>query len=578
VRPGTDKAAGSVGVVYTSATGGTWTYSGKISASRKPGLRLIAVGGSDHGTVVSAGVPGGHVVAYQSVDGKSWQRSDIPDAGPSLAGPQSSAATLALSGLTVSGPAGPASGSAPSGAPAGGTSAGDANGGNVVAVGTANSTDSRQGFLAVIGSPAAPTSPAGTAPAGTAPAGSAPAGSARVNLAAIPGDTYPELAVSSIASHAGVDVAVGSANGHPAVWAASGGGAWSAATGATADVFGRPGLAGLSSITVGGSGWLAVGAPAVGEPSQPIVVYSPDGRIWRAADRARAFAVPGATLRAAASGNRGYVIVGDRSLHGRIIGAAWRSAALNSWTAATDAAKGALEGGAKGGGAKIGPVRMLAVSAGPFGYVAVGQDGSAAAVWMSPDGRTWRLVDLPAVSGANGTVGGTSGTPASRTSPGASPGSGAGTGTGTSAGTSAVLTHVTAWGNRIVAAGTVSGADGITALIAVSADGGVTWTQHRIPLPGGHGTVTGLASAATGFTAVAAAGAPGRLDVILLKSADGTLWRTVAPRGAGLSGAGVQEITALAAAGGRLLGAGFTATQTAESPTIWTAALAPSKT
>jgi hypothetical protein len=40
----------------------------------------------------------------------------------------------------------------------------------------------------------------------------------------------------------------------------------------------------------------------------------------------------------------------------------------------------------------------------------------------------------------------------------------------------------------------------------------------------------------------------------------------------------VQEITALAAAGGRLLGAGFTATQTAESPTIWTAALAPSKT
>jgi hypothetical protein len=43
----------------------------------------------------------------------------------------------------------------------------------------------------------------------------------------------------------------------------------------------------------------------------------------------------------------------------------------------------------------------------------------------------------------------------------------------------------------------------------------------------------------------------------------------VAPAGNGLSGPGVQEITALASTGSTLTGAGFTATPAATVPTLW---------
>jgi hypothetical protein len=489
VRPGSDKTAGPDAVAYTSARGGTWSYAAKITAPGKGGLRPVAVGGSSQGAAMGAIAAGGRLTAYQSKDGRSWREAGIPGAAAAALSGQS------LAGLAVTPGGVVAAGTTPAAGAAGGTGA---------------QSDGEQGFLAVAG-------------AGTP-----------VDLAAIPGDLFPQQAVNAVAAGQGLDVAVGSANGRPAVWVAAPGGAWSPAVGATAAVFGRQGLATLSGVTAGGDGWLAVGGPVAGAPPHPIVVSSADGRTWRTMDGAKAFAVPGATTNAAASDGRGYVIVGDRLSHGHPVAAAWWSPGPGNWNPAGDAHKGALEGSGAA-------TSMLAVTAGPSGYVAVGADGASPAVWTSPDGRAWRLADLPVPPGAG----------------------------------SAVLRYVTVSGGRIVVAGTVAGTAGTAALFAVSADGGNTWAQTQVPLPGGNGAITGLTSTASGFVAAATAGAPGAFDVVVLRSADATAWQRITLAGTGLSGPGVQEITALTTSGGNLLGAGFTATQVAEHPTLWIAPPAP---
>jgi hypothetical protein len=58
--------------------------------------------------------------------------------------------------------------------------------------------------------------------------------------------------------------------------------------------------------------------------------------------------------------------------------------------------------------------------------------------------------------------------------------------------------------------------------------------------------------------------------VVVWTSADGSAWTTQIPRGPGLSGAGIQEITGLAASGdGALVGVGFAASASGEQPTVW---------
>jgi len=57
--------------------------------------------------------------------------------------------------------------------------------------------------------------------------------------------------------------------------------------------------------------------------------------------------------------------------------------------------------------------------------------------------------------------------------------------------------------------------------------------------------------------------------VAVWTSADGARWTVRAPRGTGLSGAGIQQITGLAVSDGALTGVGFTATPTTEQPTLW---------
>jgi hypothetical protein len=500
VRPGTSKTAGPDGVVYVSTTGGTWSYAGKISAGKKARLRLIAVHGSDQGSVVTALAGNNNLFAYRSGDGRSWARTAV----------LASANVTSLSGVTV------------------------ATGGNVVAAGAATpQPDSRQGFLAV---------------AGTGP-GARPS---VIGLAGIRGAAYPQRAVGAIAAAPGLEVAVGSANGQPAIWSAAPGGTWARAAGAGSAVFNRHGQVTLTGVTHGPGGWLAVGGHSVG-PAHPVVVFSQDGRTWQAADGVAPLSGAGVFAKGAVYGPAGYVIVGERLIGQHIIAVAWHAPRLvpaktaakpakNNrkrrrppplWAPAGNAGNGDLNGAHDSRA-------MLAVTAGPFGYVAAGQLASGPAVWTSPDGRAWRLHGLPVPSGG-----------------------------------SAALTFVTSSGNRIVAMGNVIGAGRSAPLAAVSTDGGKTWQESGVNLPGGSGAVTGLTTAAGRFVAVGTVGLPGGSDVVVLTSTDGTRWKAVAPSGGGLSGPGVQEITALTTAGGQLLGAGFTATQATEDLTLWIAPPTP---
>jgi hypothetical protein len=478
LRPGSS-ASGPEGVIYFSQTGSTWSYAGRITASKKSRLRLLTVCGSDQGAVIAATVAGGNLLAYASVGGQSWQQ-------PVVLGNTSA---MSLSSLTV------------------------LPGGSVVAAGAAAGPAGSQGFLAV-------------------------AGASRnvVDLARIPGAAFTQRAVSAIAATPGLDVAVGSAGGEPAVWVAPPGHPWSRAAGAAPAVFGRPGLVALTSITAGSSGWLAVGGQVGGVP-HPVAVFSPDGRTWQAADDAKAFAQPGAITSGVASHGSRYVIVGGRNIGGRASAAAWWSSGLGKWNRATYARKGALDG-------KGGMLRMFAVTAGSFGFVAIGQHGGAPAAWTSADGRAWRLIDLPAASG----------------------------------GGIASLSYVTASGNTVVAAGTAVRSTGSVPLVAVSTDGGLTWREITVPVPGNSARLTGLTATGSGFVAVGTTGAPGRRDVVVLTSADGTAWKPFVPSGTGLSGPGAQEITALTSAGGRLLGVGFTATAATDNPTLWVAPPTPAVT
>jgi hypothetical protein len=386
--------------------------------------------------------------------------------------------------------------------------------GGAVVTGTTAGTDSRQPAIAVV------------------------AGHARtvqVGVAAIAGAFDPQLAVNGVAADGGTQVAVGGANGFPAAWvSADGGSSWTRATGATQAVFGRPGTQQLTSVTYGGAGWLAVGGVVTGAARHPVVVSSADGSSWQAADGEAAFGSPGLVTEAAAAGPEGYVIVGDQDISNRTIAAAWWSGTAglteSGWRRAGDAAPGALDGA---GASK----QMLAVTASSTGFVAVGSDGNQASAWTSPDGRSWRQADLPVPIGA----------------------------------VRAVLARVASMGRTVAAVGTAVTTSGQRLPFAASSsDGGATWTESLLPVPAGLASVTALAAAGGEFTAAGTFGpTPGHQDVVLWTSASGATWKAVMPSGQGLTGPGIQAMTALTAAGSTLTGVGYIALPAGEQPVFW---------
>jgi hypothetical protein len=322
--------------------------------------------------------------------------------------------------------------------------------------------------------------------------------------AAIPAGLIPEEAVTGLA--AGPDgsmIAVGSADGYPAIWQSSADGAWrlvSSLALASAD----PGLAGLSAVTDGPSGWLAVG-------TGPFVLTSRDGTHWRSAG-AISHDLAGVSAVQAAGGPAGYVIVGKVvEPGGACLADVWRSRDLNSWTKARDVNE------------TSGSSQVLAVAADPSGFVSAGSRDGWPAVWTSPDGRDWTTARLPLPPGAS----------------------------------AGVIQQVAASGSRVVALGQQTTAGGTRPLAERSGDGGRTWQPVPFTAPGpavalatagSAVTFTALTAGPDGFTAAAQFGsAAGGLDAAVWTSADGRAWTRSAVSGLGAGSS--HEITALAVSG-----------------------------
>jgi hypothetical protein len=273
-----------------------------------------------------------------------------------------------------------------------------------------------------------------------------------------------------------------------------------------------------------------VGGVAADAPEHPVVIGSADGRVWSAADDEPAFTGTGLFTAQAAAGRAGYVIVGWQQVTPtRTVAAAWWSRGLTDWHRAGSAVAGAAS--AAGGSSQ-----MLAATAAADGFLAVGSHGSRPAAWTTPDGQTWTRADLPLPAGA----------------------------------TAALLQHVTAAGRTVVAAGQAQTPTGPVPFAARSDDGGRTWTESALPVPGGTAQVSALAAADGSFTATGVFGArPGEQDVVVWTSPDGTTWKAATPAGPGLASPGIQALTSLATSGRTLTGVGFSATPAGEQPTLW---------
>jgi hypothetical protein len=353
----------------------------------------------------------------------------------------------------------------------------------------------------------------------------------QVDVPEIPGAFDPQLAVNDIAAANGTQIAVGSANGYPAAWTSTdGGSSWARAAGATPAVFTRAGTQQLLSVTHGTGGWLAVGGVTAGAPQHPVVLSSADGSTWQAADGEAEFAGSGLVTVQAAAGAGGNVIVGYQVTAKGTIATAWWSTDAAGPASWRDAGIGEVAGW-------TGSTRMQAVTASSGGFVAVGAAGNQASAWTSQNGRTWRQDSLPVPIGS----------------------------------ARAMLEHVASTGRTVVAVGTaLTTAGQRLPFTASSSNGGATWTESILPAPSGQASVTALAAAGGSFTATGTFGSTAaHQDVVVWTSANGSAWHAVTPTGQGLTGPGIQAITALTSSGAAMLGVGFTASSAGEQPVLW---------
>ena len=367
VRPG----AGD-GVAYFSPNGRTWQYSATVGAAG--GFSPDVVKGSDYGFVVTGTNASGNYLAYTGTGtGATWLPTGSLGTKASYSSPPS--ATVASAD-------------------------------NVIAAGSAAVGQTGQQPVLL---------------------GATTAGRVRpVSLANIPGAVIPEVAVKSLAVAGGEQIAVGSADGYPAIWrkARSGpGGSWTLVSPVSL-VSAVPGLAALTAVTHGPAGWLAVGVPG------PVVFTSANGATWQPAGGSIARSLAGVVGVAVAAGPDGYVIAGKLVAPGGVcVADVWWSPNLTDWTRAHDVND-------TGGSSQV-----LAVAAKARGFVSVGSYESKPAVRTTTDGRTWTTNVLPLPSGA----------------------------------TTAVLQQVAVKGRRIVALGQQIIAGVTMPLAELSVDGGATF-------------------------------------------------------------------------------------------------------
>ena len=480
IRPGHRSNGTRDAVAYVWAGKPAWRFAGRLTARQGAALSVTSVTGSNQG-VVASGSAGRYRVAFVRTHGRSWKQT--ADLGRSSA--------TAVTGVTV----GP--------------------GGMVVAAGVSHA----QPFLLL-----------------------AKGHRRHVGQAALARAAAAGLNVNGIAAGPGGQVAVGQADGAPAIWSRTPGGRWSPAAVGTRP-FWRGGGPGLTGVVHGGAGWLAVGGEggpaaqlgAAGTldsayaPSsqQPVVMTSPDGQAWDAATGGGPLTGPGLTLAGAAAGRSGYVVAGVRDVHGQRTAALWWSANLSSWVP-----QGWWTGSARGV-----PSALVAVTADPAGFAAVGAVGARPAVWLSRDGQSWQVRSLPPPAGAR----------------------------------SAVLQRVAIRASRITAFGTQARPSGPAPFAVVSVNGGRTWRETRLPETGRPAGVTALVTAGGGFLATGTLGDGGDQDVIVWWSHDGLTWHAVQPVGRWLRGPGAQQITGLSVSGNTLTGVGYTATGGEQHPILWQA-------
>jgi hypothetical protein len=452
VRPGRAADGADDGIAYFSPNGLSWQYAATIGAAAgwTPGV----VKGSQDGFVVTGTSAAGQLTGYTSTGtGASW----LPTA------PLGSAASESVVGATV------------------------AQAGTIVAVGyTAKGQLSQQPVFLL---------------ADTA---------GRVRSVPLTGATLPELAVNGTAVAGDVQVAVGSANGYPAVWRKVAGGSW-ALVSSMALAGADPALRSLTSVTHGAAGWLAVGAPG------PVIATSADGTAWGVAGGNITQDLAGVSALAAASGPAGYVIVGKLvAPGGSCVADVWWSQNLTSWTRAHDVNDA------------TGSSQVLAVAASAHGFISAGSHEGKPALWITADGRSWKTIVLSPPAGVS----------------------------------HAVLQQVAVNGSRVVALGQVTDSAGAPAgapFAEFSADGGAHWRQVPFSAPGPGTVVTALTAGASGFTAAGLVGQGSSQDVALWSSANGASWGP--PQSSGPHGTAGWQVTALTRSGTGVTGIGLLVTQ-----------------
>ena len=309
------------------------------------------------------------------------------------------------------------------------------------------------------------------------------------------------VTVDSLMTAAGVTLAVGTADGHPAIWRRASNGSWTLES--AAGLSAVTGSAGLTSVAHGPAGWIAVGATSDGRASEPVVLASADGLRWQPVTGLAARAGTGTEFLGAAAGRSGYVVVGRQMVRGRTFAVLWYSADLRSWVADdNDGLDGRLQASTAN-----------AIAATADGFVAVGSHGAVQSMWTSSDGRHWQLSSVPTPAGA----------------------------------ASATLRSVAASGTRAVAGGYAATRAGDIPVAVVSADGDGHWRQIVLQSPDGLGVITALTATPDGFTAAGVVGRGGSQHAVTWTSPDGLTWSRPVQTADG-------EITALTVAGTTVAG------------------------
>ena len=332
---------------------------------------------------------------------------------------------------------------------------------------------------------------------GSQSAQSAPdAGGSPAAFAGYPGQ-HGTVMVNSIAAAGGIRLAVGAADGHPAIWRRAADGSWTLISASSSAVSQRPGTDSLLGVAHGPAGWIAVGAADSQGSQQPVVLTSADGATWQAVN-STAFTAPGISVMGVTASQNGYVVVGKQVSNGRTFAAMWWSGDLRNWTGGSN---GGLDG-------RLESSAVYAVGATATGFVAAGTHGGCHTIWTSADGKNWSVYDVPRPPGA----------------------------------TDALLQQVAVNGTRVVTAGYVVDKAGDAPVVVVSADGGKTWKQILLTAPGGVGAVSTLTAAGNGFVAAGVTGPAGAQHAVTWSSPDGITWSAATPVSAG-------QITALSAVG-----------------------------